>query len=309
MNERDWLILVLLREKLNISQTAEALFLSQSTLSLRIKYIEKYFGVPLIIRNSKGISFTKMGEKVTDFAVTYLRELQQFKQEIADLKEQDSEELIIALPPVLTRLAAPSIIAQFHRLHPGIVLKMLSRKNDEIIHGLETDEVQFGIIRIDAKLNGFVQHTLSKERLLLVCKKPFTIEDLSSMDYIDYRTDPKFQAQFTHWWKTKFGSKLPHTIVVTDPEACKELIRQGMGFGFFPEILLLKDKDLYCLPAYTNTNKLLLRKTRLVYKQEAAKTRSAKLFLEFMKKYVNQLNEHHELLNSGQLQIGMKKSV
>ena len=73
MNEKDWKILSLLKEELNISKVARQLYFTQPALSARIKLIEKEFGCKIIERHRTGITFTEMGETVTSYAIDSLK--------------------------------------------------------------------------------------------------------------------------------------------------------------------------------------------------------------------------------------------
>ena len=50
MEERDWLIIKTLYEQKNVTKTAEKLYLSQPTLTARIKHIENALGAKLLYR-------------------------------------------------------------------------------------------------------------------------------------------------------------------------------------------------------------------------------------------------------------------
>ena len=61
MNFRDWEMLATLYDTKNITHAAQQLFLSQPTLTSRLKKLENYYDVQLIIRKRRGITFTPEG--------------------------------------------------------------------------------------------------------------------------------------------------------------------------------------------------------------------------------------------------------
>ena len=85
MEERDWLILKTLYEYKNITKTAKKLYLSQPTLTARIKHIEEDLGTKLMYRGSKGITFTDTGEYSAEFAGKILNEIRIFRKNIMRL--------------------------------------------------------------------------------------------------------------------------------------------------------------------------------------------------------------------------------
>lgn len=98
MEERDWLILKTLYEQKNITKTAKILYISQPTLTARIKQIEESLGTKLLYRGNKGITFTETGEYTVKFAEKILGELQDFRETITNMQEDVAGTLRIAAP-------------------------------------------------------------------------------------------------------------------------------------------------------------------------------------------------------------------
>lgn len=59
MKELDWKILIVLYEKRSISKTAEALYLTQSAVTKRLKNIETEWGINVIHRSNQGLRLRK----------------------------------------------------------------------------------------------------------------------------------------------------------------------------------------------------------------------------------------------------------
>ena len=62
MKDTDWEILYRLYETPNMTKVADMLYISQPSLTKRVKSMEKDFGVKIINRTSKGVKFTPEGE-------------------------------------------------------------------------------------------------------------------------------------------------------------------------------------------------------------------------------------------------------
>ena len=62
MNDIDWKLISTLYDNPNITRTADILYTTQPTVSKRLQQIEEEFGVQIVIRSSKGVSFTPEGE-------------------------------------------------------------------------------------------------------------------------------------------------------------------------------------------------------------------------------------------------------
>jgi DNA-binding transcriptional LysR family regulator len=65
----------------SINKAAQAIFVSQSTISSAIKELETEFGITIFYRSSKGVELTALGR---DF-VTYARTLAEYKNQLENL--------------------------------------------------------------------------------------------------------------------------------------------------------------------------------------------------------------------------------
>lgn len=61
MKEIDWKILVVLYEKKSMTKAAEALYMTQSALTKRVRAIEEEWNVEVVRRSSQGVEFTEDG--------------------------------------------------------------------------------------------------------------------------------------------------------------------------------------------------------------------------------------------------------
>src|SRR5690625_1324227 len=87
MNFRDWEMLATLYDTKNITHAAQQLFLSQPTLTTRLKKLENYYGVPLIIRKRRGITFTPEGFTLAKHAKQMLREQREIEESLNNMKD------------------------------------------------------------------------------------------------------------------------------------------------------------------------------------------------------------------------------
>ena len=86
MDDKDYELLILLSKTNNITHTAEQLYISQSTLSKRIRSIEKELSTELLIRSRQGVHFTPAGEVVLKHAQAIMEHKEQMTRDIDSLK-------------------------------------------------------------------------------------------------------------------------------------------------------------------------------------------------------------------------------
>ena len=91
------MILKVLYEKRSMTQAAEALYMTQPALTKRTKSIESEWGIEVVKRSSRGVTFTEEGKylvKKSSIMIDFLNEIQ---EHFADRK-MSKELLKIGIP-------------------------------------------------------------------------------------------------------------------------------------------------------------------------------------------------------------------
>jgi len=133
MEERDWQIIKTLYEQKNITKTARVLYMSQPTLTARIKQIEESLGTKLLYRGNKGITFTETGEYTVKFAEHILGEMQELRETITNMQEDVAGTLRIAAPSILARYFLPKLLGRFQDMYPKTKFDVQIAQSSDVI--------------------------------------------------------------------------------------------------------------------------------------------------------------------------------
>lgn len=114
-----------LMENGSFSRAADALGVSQPTLSRSIKELEGRVGLPLFNRDRSGIEPTDFGRVFMQHAVELLAGAGDLEREIALAKGLATGEIAVGLGPYVADVLAPMCAARFAAAHPGIRLRIL----------------------------------------------------------------------------------------------------------------------------------------------------------------------------------------
>ncbi len=129
----------------HFATTADAMFLSPSTLSRMIQRLEQEVGEPLFIRDNRKVELTEAGNKTREFAALTIAEWQNLQQ---SLKEK-SDELTGTLRIFCTVTAAyeflPKLIEVFSSYHPSVDLKVITGDAAQALQMLDDDVVDVSI--------------------------------------------------------------------------------------------------------------------------------------------------------------------
>jgi LysR family cyn operon transcriptional activator len=177
MNSRDIFprtlqYLIAIAEHGNFSRAAEALHVSQPTLSQQIKQLEQTLELPLLDRSSKQVRLTDAGETYLYHARRACSELEAGTRAIQDVQNLSRGTLRIGWTPV-TDFMTCTLIERFHIAYPGIKLTTLEMPADQIAIAIAEDRIDYGIafnkpiLKNSSKLHEIQTRTLFREPLCI----------------------------------------------------------------------------------------------------------------------------------------------
>lgn len=129
----------------NFTRAAEALHVSQPTLSQQIIQLEGMLGVALLDRSGRAVKVTDAGRVYIEHAGRALRELEAGRRAIHDVQDLARGELRLATTPTFTAYLVGPLLAAFHARHPGITVRLKEMSLDTIAAAVAADEVDLGI--------------------------------------------------------------------------------------------------------------------------------------------------------------------
>ena len=136
----------IVRQGLNISDAASALYTSQPGVSKQIKLLEEELGIEIFVRNGKRIvAITEPGKAVLEIAQRMLHDAGNLKQVAEEFHSQDSGSLTIATTHTQARYALPPTVKQFIKRYPGVKLGLHQGSPTQIAEQVLGGEADIGI--------------------------------------------------------------------------------------------------------------------------------------------------------------------
>lgn len=132
-------------EHRNFTRAAEALHVSQPTLSQQIRQLEDTLGVQLLDRSGRAVRLTDAGEAWARHARLALRDLDAGARAIHDVGELTRGRLRLAATPTFTPYLTAAIVDDFYRLYPGIAIDLHEVTQAQIEAMLADDALELGI--------------------------------------------------------------------------------------------------------------------------------------------------------------------
>jgi LysR family cyn operon transcriptional activator len=132
-------------EHRNFTRAAEALHVSQPTLSQQIKQLEDTLGAQLLDRSGRTISLTDAGEAYVQYVRRALQDLEAGKRALHDVQELTRGDLRLAMTPTFTFYLIGPLLERFNARYPGIKLNVAEMNQDRIEARLAQDDLDIGI--------------------------------------------------------------------------------------------------------------------------------------------------------------------
>nr|WP_240546303.1 LysR family transcriptional regulator [Paenibacillus artemisiicola] len=152
----------------SFTKAAQALYVSQPTISKTIKTIEDELGVVLFERSGKRIVLTDAGEILLAQAQQMVRTFDDMTARLGELTEAKSGRIRIGLPPMVGVSFFPGVIGGFRERYPNIALQLFEYGAKRVEAEVAEGKLDIGVTLLPADPERFESFCFGKQRLLLV---------------------------------------------------------------------------------------------------------------------------------------------
>ena len=126
----------------SFSRAAEAMGLTQPSLSARILSLERDTGGPLFHRMGRGARLTETGLAFLPYVTRALESLNEARDILDATQRASSGKLHIGSARAICAYVLPDILKKFHDLYPGIDVSIKTGRSSEVLEMLLSGEVQ-----------------------------------------------------------------------------------------------------------------------------------------------------------------------
>jgi DNA-binding transcriptional LysR family regulator len=220
-------------------KAAEALFLSQPSVTARIKSLEQELNCLLFERTGKQIEISEDGKRFLPYAEQLLLIYQKGKQQ---LQQQTSlfHHYRIGCTISAAHYMIPKLLPYLNTRLPTASFKLVTGTTDDIVHKVRNKELDFALVR---KTNhpGLQSVKLYVDPIMLYVYEdhPFLKQERVTIDEVARQKLVFFECGALDWLLIQrtfesFGER-PHIHIHTDNnEMAKKLIIGRVGIGFLP---------------------------------------------------------------------------
>lgn len=183
---------IVVAECLNFSKAAEAMFISQPTLSHSITSIEKKLGAPLFVRNTKSVKLTPAGEIFLPAARDIVERFQKAAHDIDTELNLGSNALNIGYIGPAVDNTLSDWVKKFRKLNPEAKVQIHRYGSTKVGEAFRENEIHLGMLyktTLD-HLPGLKYRDLGTERFKVLLSSEHPLANCSRIDLQQLRDEP-----------------------------------------------------------------------------------------------------------------------
>lgn len=234
---------VLLSRIKNFTQTAEQLFIAQSTVTNRITELEKEINYPLFIRQKNNLSLTPEGQIFLSYAQRLLELEHNAIKEIHG-KRKYTKTIQIGTTNTLYECYLEKMLTDNVLTHPDIQFKVTIDHSMRLIELLQDKIIDVAYTFIPYEKHEVKCKAFHSDELILVSKTPhpagIKLAQLPTLDYL--YCDFPFQS-LGSYIRDLFPPHYPFRLEVDQSKQLIPYLEAGIGCSFLPRTLIQNKLD------------------------------------------------------------------
>lgn len=209
----------------HFGQAAEALYLTQSAISSRIRQLETQLGVNLFTRHRNNIQLTDAGERLLPYAETLISTWLLAKKEVQNSFQH--RELSIGATPLLWESLLTDWLQEIYHQFPAIQLEARIGQRQTHVRQLHERTLDLLIATEYPKMDELSARKIGEFVLQLFTSDHQSVKELPFIR-LDWGAD--FMAQENEW----IGEEKQPVLTTTSVMLAGKVIKSTGGKAFFP---------------------------------------------------------------------------
>ncbi len=237
-------------------RAADALYLSQPSVSARVQALEEEVGVALFHRTARGVRLTDMGRTFLPFAQRSMETLKRGKEVLESVRQASAGILNMATARVIGTYVLPNILQKFQQQYPQTNLHIKVGGSSEVLQMVVDEEVQLGLARFMQHPDVDALHLYDEEAVLVVHPShPFAKDGVAAMYQVAQERlilyDPGDRGssyfEFINRVCRDAGVTPKIEMNLDSVEAAKNMVELGLGVSFLPRSAVLRELESHLL--------------------------------------------------------------
>lgn len=283
---------VVTAEYRSFTKAAEAMYLTQSTISSHINALERILGVRLIQRGARQrVALTEEGERVYRESKNILKQC----QALQDMGDQSVEnQLTLGASSVPGQCLVPELMASFLNQYPDARYVQLRGDSMQIHRYLEQGKARLGFVGTAINRQHYHYHAVAEDRLVVITPnsepyKTLHAQGVSGRSLLDrpilLREETSGTRLAMNAYLSQCGIPLESLNImaqIDNPEAIRSSVSRGLGISVISWLTVRDDVKEGKLLAFDLDSGGAFRKIYLTWRKDAVLTGLEHKFVRFV---------------------------
>ena len=224
----------------SFTKAAQNLYISQPSLSARIKKIEEIIGEPLFDRSTTPLQLTEVGKVYIEAAEEITQIEQRVENYINDLAGLKTGNLAVGASTLFAAYVVPSLITQFNQKFPDVHIQLIEGNTAELEEMLGSNALDFVIDNYHYDSILYNKELYCEENILLAVPKHFAVNEELGMYQLSYKNIKNKNYLSRKYPAVPLGrfADLPFIMLTQGNDTRTRGDRLCRNVGFKPNIVL-----------------------------------------------------------------------
>lgn len=224
----------------SFTKAAQNLYISQPSLSARIKKIEVIIGEPLFDRSTTPLQLTEVGKVYIEAAEEITQIEQRVENYINDLAGLKTGNLAVGASTLFAAYVVPSLITQFNQKFPDVHIQLIEGNTAELEEMLGSNALDFVIDNYHYDSILYNKELYCEENILLAVPKHFAVNEELGMYQLSYKNIKNKNYLNQKYPAVSLGrfADLPFIMLTQGNDTRTRGDRLCRNVGFKPNIVL-----------------------------------------------------------------------
>ncbi|MGN0335313.1 MAG: selenium metabolism-associated LysR family transcriptional regulator [Lachnospiraceae bacterium] len=285
---------VMVVEKKSFTAAAQALYISQPTISTHIRALEKELESRLILRTTKSIEVTPRGAELYECAVGMLR----MRDHLLERWNGDSKKIIrLGASTIPSAYILPEFLPSFCKEHKDVFFHSTQSDSKGVIDGVMEDLFDVGLIGMACEEDSLACVPFYEDEMVIITpvnehfftlkKENVSVRDLFREPVIlrEQGSGTKKAADLFLEQEGILKKELQVVAYMNDPEAIKNSVAAGLGISVISKKAaqnLIEENRLLSFEVPVHSSG---RNFYIIYKKDYIQKPFIRLFIDYIRNY------------------------
>jgi DNA-binding transcriptional LysR family regulator len=271
---------------------ARHLLVSQSTLSIQVKQLERDLGGPLFDRRKGGVDLTEAGTVAFQVAERVFQEIDRLQSSLSETERMIKGMLSLGTVNSIGIYVLPQVLTAFKAAFPDVEIKIDFKEAERILDLLYSGKIDFAIIPWNRRYPELTGVTITRNKMFLVGPPDHPLanrDDVSPRDlephpFVGYEEGMQTRSMIDALFK-RMSVSVQYSIASDNSATIKHMVMAGMGLAFLPDIAVASEIRRGQLTRIDVPPMMMSRDIVLYHKANRTLSATRKEFIDFFKDY------------------------